>query len=48
MKPLTMEVEYIDAETGELTTDTIIIDDMQVLPAEPLQPEPDNNAEYPW
>ncbi len=48
MKPFTMQVEYIDAETGDMTTDTITIDDIEVLPAEPFQPEPDNNNEYPW
>ncbi len=48
MNAFTMEVEYIDPETGELATDTILIDDMPVLPAVPFQPEPDNNDEYPW
>jgi hypothetical protein len=48
MKPFTMQVEYIDAETGEMTTDTILIDDMEVLPAEPFQPEPEINDECPW
>jgi len=48
MKPFTMHVEYIDAETGELATDTIVIDDVEVLPAGPSLPEPDNNDEYPW
>lgn len=44
----TMQVEYIDAETGELVADTITIDDMEVQPAEPFQPEPDYDTEYPW
>ncbi len=48
MNAFTMEVEYIDAETGEMVTDTILIDDMEFQPAEPFQPEPDNNDEYPW
>jgi hypothetical protein len=48
MNAFTMQVEYIDAETGELATDTIVIDDMEVLPAEPFQPEPDNSSECPW
>ncbi len=48
MTAFTMQVEYIDAETGELATDTIVIHDMEVLPAEPFLPEPDNNDEYPW
>ncbi len=48
MKPFTMQVEYIDPETGELTMETILIDDVEVLPAEPFQPEPDNNDECPW
>lgn len=48
MNPFTMQVEYIDPETGEMATDTIVIDDMPVLPAEPFLPEPDNNDEYPW
>jgi hypothetical protein len=48
MKPFTMQVEYIDPETGEMATDTIVIDDMEVLPAEPFLPEPDNNDECPW
>jgi hypothetical protein len=48
MKPFLMEVEYIDSENGELATDTILIDDFPVLPAEPFQPEPDHSSEYPW
>jgi hypothetical protein len=49
MNAFPMTVEYIDAETGEMTTDTILIDDLPALPAEPFQPEPDNdNDEYPW
>ncbi|MHB1424602.1 MAG: hypothetical protein ACYC3I_15650 [Gemmataceae bacterium] len=48
MTTLTMRIEYIDAETGEPETDTITIDDMEVQPAEPFQPEPDNNDECPW
>jgi hypothetical protein len=48
MKPFAMQVEYIDAETGEPATETILIDDMEVLPADPFLPEPDNNTEYPW
>lgn len=47
MNAFTMQVEYID-ENGELATDTILIDDMEVLPAEPFQSEPDNSSEYPW
>lgn len=48
MTPFTMTVEYLDAETGELATDTILIDDMPVLPAECFQPEPDNSSDCPW
>lgn len=48
MTTFTMQVEYIDPETGEPTTDTIVIDDMALLPGEPFQPEPDNNDECPW
>ena len=48
MKPFTMQVEYIDEETGELATETIVIDDFEALPAEPFLPEPDNNDEFPW
>ncbi len=47
MNAFTMQLEYIDAETGELTTDTITIDDMPVLPADPFLPEP-NYSECPW
>ncbi len=48
MKAFTMEVEYIDPETGELATDTITIDDMEFQPPEPFQPEPANSSDYPW
>jgi hypothetical protein len=48
MNAFPMTLEYIDAETGELTTETILIDDMEVLPADPFQPEPDKNDECPW
>jgi hypothetical protein len=48
MNPFTMQVEYIDAETGEMTTDTILIDDFEYQPAEPFQPEPDYSDECPW
>jgi hypothetical protein len=48
MKPFTMTVEYIDSESGELVTDAVLIDDMEVLPSEPFQPEPENNDECPW
>lgn len=48
MNPFPMQVEYIDAETGELVTDMILIDDMEVHPAEPFQPEPDNSSEPSW
>jgi hypothetical protein len=48
MNPFTMTVEYIDAETGELATDTIIIDDMPVLPPEPFLPDPNENNDLPW
>jgi hypothetical protein len=42
-----MEVEYID-ENGEMATETIVIDDMEFQPAEPFQPEPNDNDECPW
>ena len=48
MKPFAMQVKYIGSETGEMVTDTILIDDMPVLPVEPFAPEPDNSDEYPW
>jgi hypothetical protein len=48
MNTFTMTVEYIDAETGELMTDEIAIDDFGYQPAEPFQYEPDNSTEYPW
>lgn len=48
MKPFTMQVEYLDAETGELATDTILIDDAEIQPAEPFLPEPDSTVECPW
>lgn len=48
MTAFTMPVEYLDAETGELVTETILIDDIEVLPAEPFLPEPNNNDECPW
>lgn len=48
MNPFTMQVEYIDAETGEMITDTIVIDDFEVHPGEPFAPEPDANSECPW
>jgi hypothetical protein len=48
MKPFTMQVEYIDAETGEMTTDIIVIDDMEFVPAESFQPQPEINDECPW
>jgi hypothetical protein len=48
MNPFTMQVEYIDAETGEMATETIVLDDMKVPPAEPFMPEPNNNDECPW
>ncbi len=48
MNAFTMQLEYIDAETGEMATDTILIDDMEVIPAEPFQPEPDYESDCPW
>jgi len=48
MNAFRMTHEYIDAETGELATETILIDDLEVLPAELFAPEPDNSNEYPW
>ncbi len=48
MNAFTMQAEYIDAETGELTTETITIDDLPVLPTDPFQPEPDYSDECPW
>ncbi len=48
MNPFLMPVEYIDAETGELVTDTILVDDWEAQFAELFQPEPDNNSECPW
>lgn len=48
MNAFPMQVEYIDLETGEMTTEAILIDDVEVLPAEPFQSEPDNNSECPW
>lgn len=43
-----MEIEYLDPETGDLLTETITIDDMLVLPADPFQPEPNYSDECPW
>lgn len=48
MKPFAMQLEYIDAETGEMMTDTILIDDMEVIPAEPFAPELDYSDDCPW
>jgi hypothetical protein len=49
MNTFTMTVEYIDAETGEMMTDEIAIDDFGYHPAEPFQPEPAySNDECPW
>lgn len=48
MNAFTMQAEYIDPETGEWVSETILIDDMPYLPAEPFQPEPDINDECPW
>lgn len=48
MNVFTMQREYIDPETGDLMTDTITIDDMEVIPAEPFAPEPDYSDECPW
>ena len=48
MKPFIMQLEYIDAETGAMMTETILIDDFEVQPADPFQPEPDYGDDCPW
>ncbi len=48
MNAFVMQAEYIDSETGEWVTENVLIDDMEVRPAEPSQPEPNNNDECPW
>lgn len=51
MKPFTMTGHYVDPETGEWVTETVLIDDFPYADATEWKvpcTDDDENPEYPW